>query len=254
MNQQTLIVCDGFKTVQSWRGNYLNVRAVYAPVLNIETRTYTCRTIIIRGNLSSNSTLKWFQTAAAAERWRAHTHVHHFVCVREYKCVLYRVCVCICAGLSSEHKTPPHALFVPPPPLPWQLSHDAPAPGFLPLMAVSVCHLGKPDIPSRGRGPGVNGSHWWAKKGSFVAPGAGVGTRLLTHSFPSAHTGPAAQNWVPTAEIERQEQQSAPLPGKWQREMGRTEGGRGGLVRTREGGWKRQRGELAERGIAKRKG
>lgn len=147
----------------------------------------------------------------------------------------------------------------PPTPLPWQLSHDAPAPGFLPLMAVSVCHLGKPDIPSRGRGPGVNGSHWWAKKGSFVAPGAGVGTRLLTHSFPSAHTGPAAQNWVPTAEIERQEQQSAPLPGKWQREMGRAEGGReggggGGLVRTRKGGWKRQRGELAERGKAKRKG
>lgn len=62
--------------------------------------------------------------------------------------------------------------------------------------------------------------------------------------LPSAHTGPAAQNCVPTAEIERQELQSAPLPGKWQREMGK-EGGE------REGGWKRrswQRGGSEKKG------
>lgn len=61
---------------------------------------------------------------------------------------------------------------------------------------------------------------------------------------PFAHTQlplcthwPAAQNWVPTAEIERQEQQSAPLPGKWQRGMGKAEGGRAeGPVRMRKGG------------------
>lgn len=40
----------------------------------------------------------------------------------------------------------------------WQLSHDAPAPRFLSLMAGSVCHPGKLDIPSRGRGLGVNES------------------------------------------------------------------------------------------------
>lgn len=153
-------------------------------------------------------------------------------------------------ALSFEHKTPPHALSAPPH-LPWQLSQDAPTPGFLPLMAVSVCHLGKPDIPSRGRGPGVNGNHWWPMKASFVVPGAGVGTRLLKHSFPSTHTGSGAQNWVPTAEIERQEQQSAPLLGKLQRGMGRTEGGEEG-----EGLWecKRDCDELAKERKAKRKG
>lgn len=58
--------------------------------------------------------------------------------------------------------------------------------------------------------------------------GAGVGTRLLTHSFPSAHTGTAAQKPVPTAEIERQGPQSA-LAGET------TEGRVLGGVRRRKG-------------------
>ncbi|MED6243036.1 hypothetical protein ATANTOWER_013951 [Ataeniobius toweri] len=89
----------------------------------------------------------------------ADTHPHT-VCFSRYERIQVSslwVCVCIYTALSLEHKTPPHALCAPP--LPWQLSQDAPTPGFLPLMAVSVCHLGKPDIPFRGRGPGINGSH-----------------------------------------------------------------------------------------------
>lgn len=128
-------------------------------------------------------------------------------------------------NINRPHKTP--YLLPCHPPLPWQLSHGAPTPCFLPLMTVSMCHLGKPDIPSRSRGPSVNGSHWWAKKSSFVAPGAGVGTRLLTHSLPVAHTGRRLRT-------ECQQRRSRDRSSKVPPARGN---GREGWVRAEEGYW-----------------
>lgn len=80
--------------------------------------------------------------------------------VSECVCVCMRVHKYLCDWVNVSFSVCVlHKRFLYPlAPSPWHLSH-APAPGFLPLMAVSVCHVGKPDIPSRGKGPGVNGAH-----------------------------------------------------------------------------------------------
>lgn len=62
----------------------------------------------------------------------------HHLCLPENKRAFWGVCVCICAGLSSEHKPPPHALFVLPSSsalvaLPW-----CPCPG-LPVSNGRLC-------------------------------------------------------------------------------------------------------------------